>query len=274
MTKLWRLAHGRTLDLEGEAIIMGILNITPDSFSDGGNFLCVEAAVAVARKMQDEGAHILDLGAESTRPDATPIDASTEMARLMPVLEAVLRQCDCLVSVDTYRAETARHAIAAGAHIINDVWGLQKDDAMAQTVAEMGAGIVIMHTGRERVRNPDVIVDQKNFLDISLEKAKKADIAPAAIMLDPGFGFAKNTQENIQLLRRARELHHFGYPLLAGTSRKRFLGALTGQLDPHARDHATAASSVLLRQAGFSAFRVHNVRVNRDALKIADAVLS
>jgi len=272
MTKLWTLAHGCSIALGKEAILVGILNVTPDSFSDGGHFTHVGAAVAAAKKMQDEGAHIIDIGGESTRPDATPIDEATETARLMPVLDAVLRHCDCPVSVDTYRATTARRAIAAGAHIINDVWGLQKDLGMAQTVAETGAGIIIMHTGRERVRDRDVIKDQQIFFHKSLALAKKAGIAPSRIMLDPGFGFAKDVAENVDLMRRANELHQFGFPLMAGTSRKRFVGHLAAQPDPLERDSATAATSLLLRQAGFAAFRVHNIRTNRDVLNIVDAI--
>jgi len=272
MTKLWTLAHGCTLSLEKEAILVGILNVTPDSFSDGGDFMDVTTAVEAAQKMSEEGAHIIDIGGESTRPDATPIDEATEMARLMPVLDGVLRHCDCLVSVDTYRAAVAHRAIAAGAHIINDVWGLQKDPDMAHIVAEMGAGVIIMHTGRGRERNKDVIKDQQNFFHQSLQLTKKAGIAPSSIMLDPGFGFAKDVAENIDLLRRASELHQFGFPLMAGTSRKRFVGHLINEPDPAKRDHATAATSLLLRQAGFAAFRVHNVLANRDVLNIVDAI--
>jgi len=272
MTKLWTLAHGCSIALEKEAILVGVLNVTPDSFSDGGHFTHVGAAIAAAKKMQDEGAHIIDIGGESTRPDATPIDEATETARLMPVLDGVLRHCECLVSVDTYRSTTARRAIAAGAHIINDVWGLQKDPSMAQIVADTGAGIIIMHTGRERVRDKDVIRDQQFFFYQSLALAKKAGIAPSAIMLDPGFGFAKDVTENVDLMRRADELHQFGLPLMAGTSRKRFVGYLAAQPDPAERDSATAATSLLLRQAGFAAFRVHNVRTNRDVLNIVDAI--
>lgn len=273
MQREWRLAHGRSLTLGPVSVIMGVLNVTPDSFSDGGVHLALDKAIEGARAMIAEGATIIDVGGESTRPGATRVDPRTEQARVLPVIEALAGQTDVLISVDTYREETARLAVAAGAHIVNDVWGVQREPAIADLAAETGAGLVIMHTGRERERDPDVIVDQFAFLNRSLEIARLAGVAREQIVLDPGFGFAKETEENLALMRRFGELQAFGYPFLAGTSRKRFLGAVTGR-DADQRDVVTAATSAILRLAGADVFRVHDVRMNRDALAIADAMLA
>ncbi|MCH4559564.1 dihydropteroate synthase [Mesorhizobium sp. USDA 4775] len=270
----WQLAHGRHLDLGGKAVVVGVLNITPDSFSDGGLFDAPEAALAQARRMIGEGARIIDVGGESTRPGAAAISASEEQARILPVIEALARSGDVLISVDTYRAETARLAVAAGAHIVNDVWGLQREPDIARVAAETGAGLIIMHTGRDREKLPDVIADQFAFLERSLEVARRNGIADDRIVLDPGFGFAKETaQENLELMARFSELHALGFPLMAGTSRKRFIGTVTGR-DAADRAAGTAATSVILRLKGAHLFRVHDVAINVDALAVADAMLA
>ncbi len=271
---VWAVAHGRHLSLGDRGRLMAIVNVTPDSFSDGGRHASTDDAVAHALRCVAEGADILDIGGESTRPGAAPVDAEEEQARVLPVIRRLARETEVLISVDTYRADTARLAIAAGAHIINDVFGLQRDPAMAQAVAETGAGVCIMHTGRDREKLSDVIDDQKAFLTRSLDIAAKAGVQRGSVVLDPGFGFAKETlEENMALLERFHELQAFGLPLLAGTSRKRFLGALTGRDAPD-RDVATAASTVLLRLQGAAIFRVHNVAINRDALAVTDAMVA
>ncbi|WP_082453388.1 dihydropteroate synthase [Rhizobium sp. Leaf262] len=252
---------------------MAIVNATPDSFSDGGQFLAADMAVAHAMACIQEGAHIIDIGGESTRPGADVVSEQREQDRVLPVIERLVKETDALVSVDTYRASTAKLALEAGAHIVNDVFGLRKDAAMAEVIGKAGAGVCIMHTGREREKLPDVIEDQFAFLDLSLEIANAAAIARRSIVLDPGFGFAKDTAENVALMSRFEELHAFGLPILAGTSRKRFVGALTGQEGAIERDVGTAATTVILRLAGAAIFRVHNVAMTRDALAIADAVL-
>nr|WP_284739571.1 dihydropteroate synthase [Rhizobium sp. CG5] len=268
------MAHGRALDLGATARLMAIVNVTPDSFSDGGAHASVEQAVEHARLCLEEGADILDIGGESTRPGASPVSAQQEQDRILPVIERLARDTDALISVDTYRAETARLAIAAGAHIINDVYGLQKEPDIAKVAAATGAGACVMHTGRGRHALADVIADQFDYLNRSLQIAQAAGMAPSTIVLDPGFGFAKETvEENLQLMARFEELHGFGYPLLAGTSRKRFLGTLTGRAAAE-RDAATAATSALLRLKGAAIFRVHNVAINRDALAVADAMIT
>ncbi|MGB3387029.1 MAG: dihydropteroate synthase [Pseudaminobacter sp.] len=273
MNRRWQLAHGRFLELGDKALVMGILNVTPDSFSDGGLFVAPDKAIEQARRMAAEGAVIIDVGGESTRPGATPVSPQEEQARILPVIEALAEAGDMLISVDTYREETARLAVAAGAHIVNDVWGLQREPGIGRLAAETGAGLVIMHTGREREKNPDVIADQFEFLGRSLQIARDAGVADDQIVLDPGFGFAKDSEENLQLMARFAELHALGFPWLVGTSRKRFVGYVSGK-DAEARDSATAATSVALRLKGADLFRVHNVAMNADALAVADAIHS
>lgn len=270
----WKTAHGRSLALSGRGLIMGIVNTTPDSFSDGGRYAGADAALAHALALAAEGADIVDIGGESTRPGAAAVSAPEEQDRVLPVVERLSRESPVLISVDTYRAETARLAVEAGAHIVNDVFGLQKDPAMAGVVAASGAGVCIMHTGREREKLADVIADQHAFLGRSLERAAEAGVGRERIVLDPGFGFAKDLAENMELMARFGELAAFGLPLLAGTSRKRFVGALTGREDPQERDGGTAATTVILRLAGAAVFRVHNVAATRDALAVADAFLA
>jgi len=268
----WKLAHGKQLDLSSDAIVMGILNMTPDSFSDGGQNLEDGRALSYARTMISEGAIIVDVGGESTRPGAQPIAQNVEQLRILPVIKDLAEKTEALISIDSYHAKTALWAVNNGAHIINDINGLQGEPEMAEVVAETNAAVIIMHNSRARTKSDDVIEHQKYFFDRSLDIANSKGIDPQKIVLDPGFGFGKEEKENIELLKRAHELLSFGFPLLAGTSRKRFLGQFVKPDHPTCRDVATAASSVILRHAGFSIFRVHNVEMNRQALKLADAV--
>jgi dihydropteroate synthase len=272
-SNLWQAAHGRFLKLDGHGLIMAIVNATPDSFSDGGRFATVDQAVQHALACVKDGAHIVDIGGESTRPGAASVTDAEEQDRVLPVIERLSRETDALISVDTYRASTARLAIEAGAHIVNDVFGLQKDPDMANVVAGSGAGVCIMHTGRERQKLDDVVADQFVFLNHSLAIADAAGIARDRVVLDPGFGFAKDVDENVALMSRFDELAAFRLPMLAGTSRKRFIGALTGREAADERDVGTAATTTILRLAGAVIFRVHNVSMTRDALAVADAVL-
>ncbi|MER9356332.1 dihydropteroate synthase [Mesorhizobium sp. M0514] len=273
-TRRWQLAHGRHLDLGEKAIVVGILNVTPDSFSDGGLFITPDQAVAQAHRMVEEGAAVVDIGGESTRPGASPVTPEEEQTRILPVIAALAGSGEALISVDTYREETARLAVAAGAHIVNDVWGLQREPGIARVAAETGAGLVIMHTGRGRQKLPDVIADQFLFLKASLEIARRSGVADDHIVLDAGFGFAKETaEENLDLMVRFSELKELGFPLMAGTSRKRFIGTVTGR-EAGARAAGTAATSVILRLKGADLFRVHDVAINMDALAVADAMLA
>lgn len=270
----WRVAHGRSLQLGPHGALMAIINVTPDSFSDGGLHNSVASAVDFAMSCVSDGASILDVGGESTRPGAAEVTVREELARVIPVIEALAGRTEALISIDTYRAETAKAAIEAGAHIINDVFGLQREPTIAQVAQVSGAGLCIMHTGRGRQKLADAIEDQFHFFRRSLAIAASAGVEAETILLDPGFGFAKETtEENISLMNRFAELHQLGHPLMVGTSRKRFLGALTGR-DAADRDVATAASTVALRLKGASVFRVHNVAINRDALLLADAMLA
>lgn len=271
-SSFWRVAHDREIELGKRAVIMAIVNATPDSFSDGGKYETVDAAVAHALQAVADGAEIIDIGGESTRPGADVVTSEEERARVLPVIEALRAKSDALISIDTYRADTARAAIAAGAHIINDVFGLQREPEIADIAAETGAGLCLMHTGRDREKLPDLIEDQFLFLEQSLRIAADAGVATDRIVLDPGFGFAKDTRENLELMARFGALHRLGLPLLAGTSRKRFVGAVTGR-EAADRDAGTAATSVFLRLEGAAIFRVHDVAINRDALAVADAIL-
>ncbi|MEM5492072.1 dihydropteroate synthase [Hoeflea sp. AS16] len=270
--KTLRLGRDRAIELGPCARLMGILNVTPDSFSDGGLHADARIAVDAALAMVGEGADMVDIGGESTRPGAEPVSALEEQRRVMPVIEALSAHPEVLISVDTWRAETARLALAAGAHLVNDVWGLQREPEMARVVADAGAAVAIMHTGRDRERLPDLVEDQFFWFAGSLEIARKAGIADDRILLDPGFGFAKDAGDNLELMVRFGELHALGLPLLAGTSRKRFLGGLTGREAPD-RDVGTTATSVALRLAGAAMFRVHNVAFNKDGLAVADAMV-
>lgn len=270
----WNLAHGRSVELGPQGVIMAIINVTPDSFSDGGVNARTDTAIGNALKAAKAGAEIIDVGGESTRPNAAEVTAAEEQARVLPVIEALAAHCGGIISIDTYRAETARKAIAAGAHIVNDVHGLQRDPDIARVAAETGAGLVIMHTGRGREKLADRIEDQFAFLHQSLAIAGAAGVDPKQIVLDPGFGFNKETAEdNLEIMARFSELHALGFPLVAGTSRKRFLGTVTGR-DPADRGAATAASTALLRMAGAAIFRVHDVAFNSDAVKVTDAMLN
>lgn len=272
--KRWQLAHGRHLDLGDKAVVMGILNVTPDSFSDGGLFVEPGPALAQARRMTGEGARIVDVGGESTRPGAAAIGAQDEQARILPIIENMAAGEETLISVDTYRAGTARLAIQAGAHIVNDVWGLQREPDLARIAAETGAGLIVMHTGRDRQKLDDVIADQLHFFEKALEIARREKVADEQIVLDPGFGFAKETaEENLDLIARFSELLALGFPLMVGTSRKRFIGTLTGR-DAADRAAGTAATSVILRWKGAHLFRVHDVAINVDALAMTDAMLA
>jgi dihydropteroate synthase len=294
MNSQWKL-RTRTLELGRRTLIMGVVNITPDSFSDGGLFLNPKAAVARSMQLLDEGADLLDLGAESTRPGAhagaaaPTVSPEEEQARLLPVLEGILKQRpEAIMSVDTYKAQTARAALAAGAEIINDVSGLFWDAGMAAVCAQFDCGVVLMHTrGRpEEWRTqaqlpPDKLIESVHAgLQASLDKASAAGIQPNAIVLDPGYGFGKRRQENFALLASQAELLSLSRPLLAGVSRKSFLGKalaplFSGQAAPtEAREIAGVAAMVAAILNGASIVRVHSVRPAVEAALVADQLQS
>jgi len=271
--RTWSLAHGKSLTLGPRGILMGILNVTPDSFSDGGKFDNLDAALNQTLKMLEAGAHIIDVGGESTKPNADPVTAEQEQDRILPVVERLVAETETIISIDTYRAQTAKLAIDVGAHIINDVWGFQHEPQIAKVAADAKAGCCLMHTGRNRNRDRDVIKDQIEFLSKSVEIARAAGVEKDRIVLDPGFGFAKDPDENMELLANFEQLHTLGFPLLCGTSRKRFIGHFANS-DPDNRDVATSATTVVARLKGSAVFRVHDVAKNRDALSIADAIIA
>lgn len=252
--------------------IMGILNVTPDSFSDGGRFDAPEAALQQARRMAQEGADIIDVGAESTRPGHEPISAGEEIARLERLLPDLLASVDAPFSIDTYKAATARYATGLGVAIVNDVWGLQRDPGMADAVAETGAAVVVMHNREEKDAGLDIVDDIRRFFDRSLELAQRAGIPQAHIMLDPGVGFGKTRDQNLRALR-ATDLLLAAYrlPILIGVSRKSMFGALLGA-DVDARLVGTLAANLACAARGARIFRVHDVAEHRAALTVLDAI--
>lgn len=262
-------------------VIAGILNLTPDSFSDGGRYLSPDSALAQADILVSEGAAILDLGGESTRPGSEPVPEAEELGRVLPVVEALTRRHPGIpVSVDTVKAAVARAALDAGAAIVNDVSAFRLDPAMAGVVAATGAGVILMHS-RGSVSTmarldhaeyaPDVITGVRDELAAALERALEAGIAAERVVLDPGFGFAKTAEQNLALLDGLEALRPLGRALLVGPSRKRFLGSVTGR-EVAERDVATAAACVMAWERGARLFRVHQVGVTRDALAVAHAV--
>jgi len=284
----WQL-RSRTLELGGRTSLMAIVNLTPDSFSgDGLAHLSVEDAIAAAVTAHDAGADILDLGAESTRPGAMNISAAEEQARLLPVLEGLLRERpDAIVSVDTYHAATARAAIRAGAEIINDVSGLEWDTDMARTVAETGCGLILMHTrGRPTQWKLQTRLPASKVLPIvfsglceRLSLAEASGLSSERILIDPGFGFGKIDNENMVLLAGLGRLHELGRPLLVGLSRKGFLGKAVRSVQKadlpviEARRAATLAANVAAILAGAHVLRVHELQPAREAAAVADALL-
>jgi dihydropteroate synthase len=254
------------------AQVMGILNVTPDSFSDGGLHLAAERAVAHARAMYAESADILDIGGESTRPGSEPVSLENEWSRIALVLEQVV-ELGLPVSIDTYKAEIARRACAAGALIINDVWGLQKDPAMPDTAAETGAHVIMMHNRTEADASIDIMADIDRWFERSMELADRAGIPKDKQILDPGFGFGKTMDQNYLILNRLGQLKKHGLPILAGASRKRMIGAV---LDVPTEDrlYGSLAVHMIAVQKGASIVRAHDVRPHADAVRILQATLS
>ncbi|MEO6119646.1 MAG: dihydropteroate synthase [Terriglobales bacterium] len=280
----WQL-RSRTLPLGERTLVMGIVNVTPDSFSDGGDFLRPEAAIEHGLRLLDEGADIVDIGGESTRPGKKqPVTADEELRRVLPVVEGLLsRSPAAVISVDTYRANVARAAVAAGAEIVNDVSAFTWDPAMGKTVADLKCGAILMHmrgrpeAWRTQPPDPDIVATVKRELCAAAEKGIAAGVAKANLMLDPGFGFGKNFDENYPLLARFAQLHDLGFPLLSGTSRKSFIGrtlAANGQDAPtNARLTGTLATVTASILAGAHIVRVHDVKPAVETAKIADAIL-
>jgi len=260
------------------ARLMGIVNVTPDSFSDGGQFLSPERAIAHARELVAGGADLLDVGGESTRPGARGVSAEEELARVAPVL-AGLGDVEVPISIDTSKAPVADAALDAGVEMVNDVTALRSDPPLASVCADRGCTVVLMHmqgTPRTMQENPtydDVVDDVKAFLAGRIDFAVGQGIAEERIWIDPGIGFGKTTRHNLELLHRLGELRELGRPIVVGTSRKRFLGTLTGR-DVDGRLGGTIASNVLAMRAGAELLRVHDVAEVRQALVVAEAVMA
>ncbi|MDO5068227.1 MAG: dihydropteroate synthase [Propionibacteriaceae bacterium] len=258
---------------------MGVLNVTPDSFSDGGRHDTVAAAVAHGCRLAADGAALVDVGGESTRPGAARVPVTVELARVVPVVEA-LTATGVACSVDTMRSEVARAAVAAGAVLVNDVSGGLADDRMLRTVAELGVDYVAMHwrahsaTMQQHTDYDDVVADALAEVLARRDAARAAGIAPKRIILDPGIGFAKTGEQNWQLLRRLEEFRATGHRVLVGASRKRFLGELLDRPEPEQRDHATAAVSAWCALQGVWAVRTHEVRAQLDAIAVAEKLRS
>jgi dihydropteroate synthase len=296
----WKIGR-RSLLLGARTLVMGVLNVTPDSFSDGGRYFEPGRAVEHALAMLEDGADMVDVGGESTRPgaavtpparsearvghDRVPVSAEEELRRVLPVIEAIKRsRPESVIAVDTYKAAVAKAAAAAGAEIVNDISALTWDPEMAQTVAELGCGLVLMHMrGRpEQWRSmepvPDMVALVAEELQRRAQHAMQAGIGHAHTVLDPGFGFGKNFEQNYPLLARLEELQRLGYPLMAGTSKKSFVGRALRRDDrdaaPEERVFGTVASEVIAIIKGAHVIRTHEVRACRDAARVADAILA
>ncbi|MDP4125449.1 MAG: dihydropteroate synthase [Bacillota bacterium] len=263
--------RGRELKLGERTLIMGILNVTPDSFSDGGKYFNLDDAIRQAERMVEEGVDILDLGAESTRPNHESVSVEEEWHRLEPVLKALVERVNVPVSIDTYKAGVAAKALEAGAHIINDIWGLQKDPEMARVVGHYQAPVIVMHN-QNGTNYHHLMGDIFAFLRYSIELAEAHGLSGDQIVLDPGIGFGKTTEQNLEVMARLAEFKTLGHPILLATSRKSMIGN-TLNLPVDQRVEATVATSVLGVAAGMDIIRVHDVQANRRAVLMADAIM-
>lgn len=285
---MWRL-RSRELALGGRTLVMGILNVTPDSFSDGGKFLQRDHAVAHAVQMLEEGADIIDIGGESTRPGAKVAEAGIppgeEISRVLPVIQNLLRERpNAVISVDTYKSQVARAALGAGAEIINDVSALRWDSWMSDALSKPGCGVILMHSRglpeqwKTQPPSPDIVSEVNAELSKWVSSAIAAGISRGRLVLDPGFGFGKRFDENIALLANFGQFHELGFPLLSGTSRKSFIGRTLSRegkdVPPEQRLYGTLATVVASVLQGAHIVRVHDVRPAVEAVKVADAVLA
>lgn len=265
------LPHGRRLSFD-RPLVMGIVNITPDSFSDGGRFLESRAAIAHAESLISDGADIIDLGGESTRPGASPVTLDDELARVLPTVKDLSSRATPL-SIDTMKARMAAAAIEAGAHIVNDVWGLQRDREMAGVVAQTGAFVVAMHNRETVDGSLDMVEDVLSFLSRSIDIALRAGIAQNKIAVDPGFGFGKTHEQSLALVRDLERLKTLGCPILLGVSRKRAIGHATGRQDPMERLAGSLACGTIALERGANILRAHDVKDHVDAVSMWSAVM-
>lgn len=268
----YKWSDGKQLQLDDSTLIMGILNGTPDSFSDGGRYNTTKAAVAHAKEMIAQGADVIDVGVESTRPGHTQISVDEEIERMKAILEPVLDISTVPVSIDTYRAKSAEYALSKGAHILNDIWGLRYDRDMAAVAAQYNVPVIIMHNQND-TNYGDIIEDMKAFFFASVDIALKEGIKPQNIWLDPGIGFGKTGAQNIEVLQRLGEITAYEYPVLLAPSRKRFIGTILNDIPADQRDEGTVAACITGIIQGVDMVRVHNVDMHKKALTVADVLL-
>ena len=260
-----------TLNLNEKTLIMGILNVTPDSFSDGGNYNEVETAVRHAKEMASSGADIIDIGGESTRPGFAKVSVEEELERVIPIIQAISREVKLPISIDTYKAEVAKQAIEAGAHIINDVWGAKAEPKIAEVAAHYNVPIILMHN-RDNTNYRNLMADMIADLYESVKIAKDAGVRDENIILDPGIGFAKTPEQNLEAMRNLEQLNVLGYPVLLATSRKSFIGHVL-DLPVEERVEGTGASICLGIEKGCEMIRVHDVKEMARMAKMMDAML-
>lgn len=259
------------LDYTKETVVMGILNVTPDSFSDGGKYNSIEVAIQHAKEMVSNGAKIIDVGGESTRPGYTRISDDEEIERVVPIIKALLKEVPAIISIDTYKSAVARAAIEAGAHIINDIWGAKADPEMAKVAAELHVPIILMHNRKDEFYH-HYFEDYMNDLKESIAIAKNAGVPDEHIILDPGIGFVKNLQQSIETMQRLDELVELGYPVLLATSRKRMIGTILN-LPLEERVEGTAATCAYGVMKGCHLVRVHDVKEVARTVKMMDALM-
>ena len=261
----------RTLELGRQTYLVGILNLTPDSFSDGGEYLKIDSAIQHFQRMVSEGAAIIDVGGESTRPGHTAISAVEEIERVVPFIEKIRPRTDALISIDTSKSEVANAALSAGADIVNDVWGAQRDPKMADIIARHEAACILMHNrSAAEAGQGDVIQSIKAFFRQSVDRVKSVGVPKESILLDPGLGFGKSFEENWQIMRRLPELLEIGYPILIGASRKSMLAKLLNLPEAKDRLSGTLATTALAIHAGVDFVRVHDVRENCECAQVMD----
>nr|WP_225877799.1 dihydropteroate synthase [Alkalibacter mobilis] len=251
---------------------MGILNVTPDSFSDGGDFSRIDAAVDHAKKMMDQGADFIDVGGESTRPGYTVISVEEEIARVVPVIERLRKETDALISIDTYKSKVAEAAIESGAHVINDIWGLQRDPEMIQVAAKYQVPVIVMHNQDGTEYEGEIIHSMKKFFENSIKIALENGLRKENLILDPGIGFGKTSEQNIEIMSQLGFIRELGCPVLLGTSRKSMIGKIL-DVPPKERTDGTVSTTVLGIVQGMDIVRVHDVKENSHAARVADAIL-
>ena len=268
-----RISCGNKEIILGErTLVMGILNVTPDSFSDGGRYNNLDSAMKQAERLISEGADIIDVGGESTRPGHTQITSEEEISRVVPVIEKISKNLDTIISIDTYKYDVAEEAIKAGANIINDIWGLQYDKGeMAELVKKSNLPIIAMHNQNDEIYNKDIMLVLREFFEKTFKIADKYGINRDKIILDPGLGFGKNVEQNIEVLSRLNELKDMG-SILLGASKKRFIGKLLNDLPFDERVEGTVATTVIGIEKGVDIVRVHNVLENKRACLVADGI--